>query len=946
MAAPQPLPQPLVDWLTLSDEERSARLAEEREPTTTLLALGDHCERIATIEVATALRAVDVVLGDAERNGIPNSKPRLLRAKVMALAYAGRLQEALEAAMESERTARALARPIDAARAQIASLHPLTKLGRIDEAIRIGNEARAALEALNEPSLAARADINLGNIHKAAGRANESAGHLERARQALTGEPRMLAHIENTLGEVHYLRDDLPASRAAFTAALAHFTECADRFAAAIVEGNLADLAAREGNLQEALGHFEQARRVLERDVAPGHAARLAAEEAEVLSSLGAPLEAEATLEHCLPWLDAQGFAIEAARGRLARAWARARLGRTDAAREDVAAVLALAAERHHVRLGQRAQLLACELALAADDYEAAFRDALTLLDSSDLPRIDRLIAIHHASVAGAHRGMTANARRALDAAIDESRALGLAPLASDLLVARAALAASPTDAVRDLEAAVEEIERIRTSIRAERLRAAWLGSRTRAYERLALARLAEGTPRALDAAFDAVERSKSRSLLDLVQNAVDRCRPLATDEAPLNADERRLADELEQLRRRLNALYARWDDEGSVGERRMAAPTGDVADEIHRSEVALQRVSARLAALQGERSVLAMPLLAADVRSRLDRETAIVEYFVAEGELLVFTLRDDGMRGCLRLGSERSVADLVHRMLFGMRRATRAEARGQRLPAGSEEMPELRELYERLIAPIITALAGATRLIIVPHSMLHGVPFHALRSATGHLVDDYRVSVAPSAALGVARSLAARSVEREPLIVGVPDHAAPSIAAEVNAVAALWPNATVLRDADATAEAFLEAAPRARLLHLACHGRFAESMPLASGLRLRNRWVSLREILSLRLSAELVVLAGCDTGRAAIEPGDEQIGLARSFLAAGAKGVIVSRWPVGDAAAADFMIALHRQLAASDGLHVADAVRNASREMKRTHPHPALWGAFGLIGG
>jgi CHAT domain-containing protein len=93
-------------------------------------------------------------------------------------------------------------------------------------------------------------------------------------------------------------------------------------------------------------------------------------------------------------------------------------------------------------------------------------------------------------------------------------------------------------------------------------------------------------------------------------------------------------------------------------------------------------------------------------------------------------------------------------------------------------------------------------------------------------------------------------------------------------------------------------------------------------------------------------VLAGCDTGRAAIEPGDEQIGLARSFLAAGAKGVIVSRWPVGDAAAADFMIALHRQLAASDGLHVADAVRNASREMKRTHPHPALWGAFGLIGG
>jgi CHAT domain-containing protein len=194
--------------------------------------------------------------------------------------------------------------------------------------------------------------------------------------------------------------------------------------------------------------------------------------------------------------------------------------------------------------------------------------------------------------------------------------------------------------------------------------------------------------------------------------------------------------------------------------------------------------------------------------------------------------------------------------------------------------------------------------------------------------------------------------VTRAPLIVGVPDRAAPSIAAEVDALTALWPEATVLRDEHATADAFLEHAPRASLLHLACHGRFAESMPLASGVRLRDRWVSLREILGLRLEAQLVILAGCDTGRAAIEPGDEQVGLARSFLAAGARGVVVSRWPVGDRAAAAYMIALHRRLVEHPE-SISEAVRDAARSLRdgfdasggQPGRHPALWGAFGLIG-
>jgi tetratricopeptide (TPR) repeat protein len=941
------VPPQLQQWLARSTQERAALLANDPSAVSRLIALGDDCERLAASEVANAIAAIDDVLDDASRVGLEQPKPRLLRARVTALAYAGRLQESLDAAHQAEELARRLGQPVDAARVQIASLHPLTKLGRFDQAILVGDQARSALESLDQPALVARADINLGNLHKAAGHPDRAAEHLERARVALHSEPRMLAHIENTLGEVHYLRDDLPASRSAFLSALQHFTECSERFAAAIVEGNLADLAAREGNLQEALTYFERARRVLERDTTPGHAARLAAEEAELLACLGVPAEAESTLDAAVLWLEERGFTIETARAKLARAHARARLGRLGDASADVNAVIELAHARGHQRLLQRARLLACEIALLEDAHETAHATAGDLLATGTLPPIDRLIATHHFAVTAARRGATDRARELLAGAIADARAMGLAPLASEFLMSRAAIAAHPSDAVRDLREAVGEIERVRSTIAAERLRAAWLGSRTRAHERLAMALLQEGSSTSLDAAFDAVEQSKSRSLLDLVQRAVDRCKPVA----PSDDDERRLTEDLEQLRRRLNSLYARWDDQGSIGERRVAAPLSRVAAEIRESELALQRITSRLAALQGERSFLAQPLTAGLVRERLAADCALIEYFVVDDSLFAFVLRHDATRGCIQLGKRGGIGEItevISRMLFGMRRATRAEARGRDV-AGEADVVELRELHRTLIDPIEHLIndptGGATRLVIVPHGVLHGVPFHALFDGTRHLCERYRVSTAPSAALAVARSLSCRTRYASPLIVGVPDRAAPSIAMEVELIAGLWPHATVLRSANATAAEFLAHAPRASLLHLACHGRFAESMPLASGLRMCDRWVSLREILSLRLSADLVILAGCDTGRAAIEPGDEQVGLARSFLAAGARAVVVSQWPVGDAAAAEFMVGLHRRLAVGGVDDIAGAVGETSRTMKATYAHPALWGAFSVIG-
>lgn len=114
---------------------------------------------------------------------------------------------------------------------------------------------------------------------------------------------------------------------------------------------------------------------------------------------------------------------------------------------------------------------------------------------------------------------------------------------------------------------------------------------------------------------------------------------------------------------------------------------------------------------------------------------------------------------------------------------------------------------------------------------------------------------------------------------------------------------------ADATRAALLQALPGASHLHIACHGEFRPSSPLASRILLAGQdEVSLRDIgdapefAPLR-GARLVTLSACVTALAdfAALP-DELIGLPSGFLRLGVAGVVGTLWPVHDGATALLM--------------------------------------------
>ncbi len=145
----------------------------------------------------------------------------------------------------------------------------------------------------------------------------------------------------------------------------------------------------------------------------------------------------------------------------------------------------------------------------------------------------------------------------------------------------------------------------------------------------------------------------------------------------------------------------------------------------------------------------------------------------------------------------------------------------------------------------------------------------------------------------------------------------------------------------------------RPSVLHVAAHIVFpaqdSGSGMIALALRPQGgvEFLSATEIASMRIGLGLVVLNGCSSAQAAILPGAGLMGMTRAWLAAGARGVIATRWPTPDdnTELFSFFYEYLRSLARSAEPYLfARALERAQIRQLRTggrHSGPAYWGAY-----
>ena len=234
--------------------------------------------------------------------------------------------------------------------------------------------------------------------------------------------------------------------------------------------------------------------------------------------------------------------------------------------------------------------------------------------------------------------------------------------------------------------------------------------------------------------------------------------------------------------------------------------------------------------------------------------------------------------------------------------------------------------------------------LLVVPHGVLHFLPFHALFDGQRYLIDTFSISYAPSATIFSFCHARSSNPSGSALVLGVPDAAAPFVLDETKAVAATIPSSELFLGDAATASVLQERGQDKRIIHIATHGYFRQDDPMFSGIRLGDGILSLYDLYQLQLPAELITLSGCATGLSVVADGDELLGLVRGLIYAGAQSALLTLWDVQDRSTAQLMASFYSHLYRGDDKAVA--LRKATLELREVHPHPYYWAPFVLLGG
>jgi CHAT domain-containing protein len=254
-----------------------------------------------------------------------------------------------------------------------------------------------------------------------------------------------------------------------------------------------------------------------------------------------------------------------------------------------------------------------------------------------------------------------------------------------------------------------------------------------------------------------------------------------------------------------------------------------------------------------------------------------------------------------------------------------------------------LRCLYDKLLAPIRRRIKSP-RLVIVPASVLNYIPFPALYDGRHYLSEQLEVSIAPSASVWLALATKAQSRgSRDALFIGYADESIPLAEKETIELAKKLQDSMVFTGRDATFASYIENAPRAGIIHLACHGQFRTDNPLFSSQHLSDGWITVRDICRQKLKTRLVTLSACETGLNIISPGEEMLGLTRGFLTAGTQALVVSLWTVNDEATAQLMDIFYANL--QRGTTPIASLRVAQTAFIERGVHPYFWSPFIAIG-
>jgi CHAT domain-containing protein/tetratricopeptide (TPR) repeat protein/Tol biopolymer transport system component len=540
--------------------------------------------------------------------------------------------------------------------------------------------------------------------------------------------------------------------------------------------------------------------------------------------------------------------------------------------------------------------------------------------------------------------GEIAPALASVDSALAEIEAMDVPDLSWRLLRLRGRVlnrSDKKSEAMSDFLKAVGMVETMRGGLKMEAFQQGFMDDPSDLYEDAIRVLLEQQKP---GEAFRLAESAKSRNFVDLIAN---QSIPFPEDQREIMDREEEAFQAVQEAKDMVSRSFSSKSDTSRDRDVLHRYWTGELEARGRKHGELLEEIKSLHPELASFVSV--DPWNAERIQTLLPDSVAIVEYFSSRNGLFIWVIRNNSIKA-KAVGVV--MPDLAEHI--GLFRKTIQS----RLSTGSEA----RLLYQWLIEPVASELAGAKHLVIIPHGKMHYIPFAALENAGGeYLIERFTLSNAPSATVwAYCFEKSIHSKTGAPgsdgiFALGNPDlgdvlYDLPFAEKEVLSLRRTFPAVNAFLGKDATKQAVrLHSAEAGLVVHFACHAEYSAKTPLNSALLLApgasddGRFTA-REIFNLPLSCGLVTLSACETGLGESVQGDEIIGLERSFIFSGAPAVMTTLWKVDDLAAAVLMKRFYRYMKA--GNSKAESLRKAQVLVRNAvNAHPSAWAAFGLTG-
>jgi len=465
----------------------------------------------------------------------------------------------------------------------------------------------------------------------------------------------------------------------------------------------------------------------------------------------------------------------------------------------------------------------------------------------------------------------------------------------------------------------IDLTEKIRGVIKQEEYRSSYFKRSENVYDSIILLcnRMRSEQEEKLIESFEYLERSKSRTFLEsLAHTPIKPSKEISTQ----------LLEKESELLQKIRGLYVSKEKQKQVS-----------LSEIQSLESGLDEVWNKIDKIDPEYVFMrkGKPLSFAQIQQLIKSQgerVCLVEYFLSADKILIFILRSDDTE--LKVEEVdfpaeefRSYLDTFLKEIYSF---------------GKENaIQNWQNLGRFLVDPIFKYLEGIDSLYFVPHRWIHYLPLHALRHDNYYMGEKYKIVYSPSASV-ISYCQNKRKDKRETcLSLGV------VFEEEADLVAKIFKeNSSVYKGIQVTKNLVEEESKGKDIIHFSCHGFFFPPMPMKSGLLLaQGEILTVEDIFKLKLNADLVTLSACQTGINEQKPGDDLVGLTRSFIYAGTPSVVVSLWPVYGPSTLELMEKFYSYL--KEGKNKIEALQKAQLYVmnKPEYSHPYYWAPFILVG-